>query len=451
LGGLSAEGHTTPDVVAGGLSLGGVSAEREIEADVVAGGLSVGGLSVEREIVADVVAGGLSLGGLSVEREIEADLVLGGMSLGGRAIDTWRAADVVAGGRSLGGRVIDTWRAADVVRGGRSLGGLSAEAEIEADVVVGGVSLGGLSAETEIEADVVVGGVSLGGQAIEAGIVPPIAINTSFTYTSGGALEAHLWDGSDATAAADPSALTVNTQAAYDFGNPFVAVALRLITATANGFGNAAVFNVQYSDISLTSGFLNVTTVSIPAGLGKAVYKAIPASGAHRYWRIAYASGTTAGGAWLGELSFYGTPANLVPPRLSPVAVNTSFTYTTGALESHLYDGVDGTSAADPAALNANTHAAYDFGAPVTIQGVRAITAVANGFGNPATFNIQYSDTSLTAGFSTAVQIAIPAGLGKSVYQLVPASGAHRYWRIFYLSGTLAGGAWLGELSFYGS
>jgi hypothetical protein len=133
----------------------------------------------------------------------------------------------------------------------------------------------------------------------------------------------------------------------------------------------------------------------------------------------------------------------------TPSAVNTSFTVTTGgAAQANLYDGSDATGAADPGGINASTQAAYDFGSNKTVRRVRVITAAANGWAAATTVNIQYSDTSLTAGWTTADQLVIPTGVGQAVVKDIADFGAHRYWRIVYVSGTTGGNAWLGELAF---
>lgn len=133
----------------------------------------------------------------------------------------------------------------------------------------------------------------------------PSAVSTTFTNTGGGSAEANLYDGSDATPAADPAGLTASTKAAYDLGAALNVVQCRVITAAVNGFANGATFNIDYSDTSLTSGFTNASTIVITAGTAKVSVAGFASVGAHRYWRIAYASGTTGGNAWLGELTFY--------------------------------------------------------------------------------------------------------------------------------------------------
>lgn len=134
---------------------------------------------------------------------------------------------------------------------------------------------------------------------------------------------------------------------------------------------------------------------------------------------------------------------------LVPIAVDTTFTHNAGgAAQANLYDGNDATAAADPAGVNVNQHVSYDLGSAQAINRVRAITAAVNGYGGATTYSVQYSDTSLTAGWSVEVaMITIPAGLGQSVTLDLPAAGAHRFWRIMYKSGG-SGNCWLGEVSF---
>lgn len=168
----------------------------------------------------------------------------------------------------------------------------------------------------------------------------PSAVSTTFTHAAGGAAQANLYDGSDTTPAADPAGLTASTKAAYDFGTPKQIERCRAITAPSNGFTNAATFNIEYSDTSLTAGFSVASTIVVPAGVGQAVIKLFTPVGSHRYWRIANPTGTLSGNAWLGELTFYtqtndagsyavaGNAAVFTPKMLSSVA---SFTVTGSA------------------------------------------------------------------------------------------------------------------------
>lgn len=143
-------------------------------------------------------------------------------------------------------------------------------------------------------------------------------------------------------------------------------------------------------------------------------------------------------------------PSSSAGPVQAPSAVDTSFTYASGgAAQAQLYDGDDATPAADGAGLTSSTHAAYDFGSAKDIRRVRAITAPSSGLANTITFNIQYSDTSLTSGMTTADTIIVNAGTAQLTIKDIASVGAHRYWRIMYTSGTTGGNAWMGELSFY--
>ena len=134
----------------------------------------------------------------------------------------------------------------------------------------------------------------------------PSAVNTSFTYTGGGAGEAQLYDFNDATPAADPVGVNMNTHAAYDFGSAKDIRRIRAITATqGGGFTNSMTVDIGYSDTSLTTGFTNFTTMVVPAGTGQSVTADFASQGAHRYWRIYYKSGTTTFNGWLGDLDMY--------------------------------------------------------------------------------------------------------------------------------------------------
>ncbi|WP_128934019.1 hypothetical protein [Bradyrhizobium zhanjiangense] len=145
----------------------------------------------------------------------------------------------------------------------------------------------------------------IGGEGRAQRAVSPSAVDTSFTLATGGAAQAQLYDGNDATPAADPGGLTASTHAAYDFGAAKSIARMRAITASANGFGASIVFAIQYSDTGLASGFTTANTITVNAGTAQLSDKQIGDFGAHRYWRIIYQSGTTGGNAWLGELTFY--------------------------------------------------------------------------------------------------------------------------------------------------
>ena len=136
-------------------------------------------------------------------------------------------------------------------------------------------------------------------------VITPVAVNTSFTHAAGGAAQANMYDGNDATPFADPAGANTSTRAAYQFSTAREIRRLRFLTHSSFGFTHAITFNIAYSDTSLTAGFTNLDTLVIPAGTAQEVVKDVAAHGAHLYWRIHYASGTTGGNVWGGELSMY--------------------------------------------------------------------------------------------------------------------------------------------------
>lgn len=151
-----------------------------------------------------------------------------------------------------------------------------------------------------------------------------------------------------------------------------------------------------------------------------------------------------------------GAAAPLVLTRIAASSIGGTFTYGAGgAAEANLNDNNDATMAADGSGLSSGTRAAYDFGSAVAIRRIRVITAPSNGFGNEITFDIRYSDTDLTSGFSTVTgavtQIVVPAGLSQEAIANIDANGSHRYWAIEYALGTTGGNAWLGgvDMSHY--
>lgn len=303
--------------------------------------------------------------------------------------------------------------------------------------------------------------------------VTPSAVSTTFTYTGGSpaAAEAHLYDGDLTTDAADPAGLTASTMAAYDFGSAQDIRAVALTTGHTvqstsghGGFPNACVFDIEYSDTSLTSGFgASIATITAQAGHDMYSQTVFTKFGLHRFWRIIYNSGTTGNDAWMAELGFqvnkgpnlgFGMAVALtLPSVITPTAVNTTFTYTVGAAEANLYDGSLATNAADPAGLTSSTHAAYDFGSAKTITSITVTTGSSSGFANAAVFKLQYSDTSLTAGWTdvTSGSFTIKAGISQATTLGSIVSGSHRYWRIIYVSGTTGGNAWLAELDMTGT
>lgn len=139
----------------------------------------------------------------------------------------------------------------------------------------------------------------------------PTAVSTTFTYSnSGGANQANLYDGSDATPAADPVGLRETTMAAYDLGAAYDITRVRLITAPVNGFGTTAVFAIQYSDAGLNGPWTTANaTITAKTGTSQLATTTFSSVGAHRYWRIAWQSSPDVGvNGWLGELGFYSSP-----------------------------------------------------------------------------------------------------------------------------------------------
>lgn len=133
----------------------------------------------------------------------------------------------------------------------------------------------------------------------------PVAISSTFTYNAQGAAEAQLYDGNDTTPSADPAGLTTGTMAAFDYGTFLRPTACRVKVANSFGFGADVTFRVQYSDTGLSGPWTNGPTFLISGGTGSIANVPISDIGAHKYWRIAYASGGSLGtNAWLGEVTF---------------------------------------------------------------------------------------------------------------------------------------------------
>jgi hypothetical protein len=237
----------------------------------------------------------------------------------------------------------------------------------------------------------------------------PSAVSTTFTYTTGAA-EANLYDGNDATAAADPLGLTVNTKAAYDLGSAKAIMRCRAISAPANGFTNAATFNIEWSDTSLTAGFTTASTIVLPAGVSQAAISDFFV-GSHRFWRIAYSSGTTGGNAWLGELTFYTQSAdpgaftaggNAAQFRMAEAASGASYAVTAteavfkpslaGSVGSFLETGYTAMFSAT-FSVGVSSYAVSDLSAPLKI-------ALA---GNPADYALTGSSVAFPMVFLTTV------------------------------------------------
>lgn len=305
--------------------------------------------------------------------------------------------------------------------------------------------------------------------------IQPTSIGGTLNYTGGGAALSQVADGMTTTYAADAGGLTSGTSGtavAYDFGSAKSIAQITVLVAPTvgglQGWSTSAAMSIEYSDTSLTSGFTSTgKTVTVvgsasPTLITSTSFNLNAEFGAHRYWRIINKSGATGSNAWLAEVVMneftgFGLGANMAAalsltnaPQI-PVAVNTSFTFTSGAAEANLYDGVSGTYAADPGGENTNTHASYDLGSAKTITGVRIVTANANGgWTNQMVLAVQYSDTSLTAGWTSAgATITVPAGLNKTASVSGISAGSHRYWRVIYQSGTVVGAnAWTDEIAF---
>src|SRR3989338_7707568 len=125
-----------------------------------------------------------------------------------------------------------------------------------------------------------------------------------------------------------------------------------------------------------------------------------------------------------------------------------SGTFTAGNGSAALIDDNTGTSGADSSGLNANTNFKIDFGAG-DAKHIRKLTISKDGtfgFANAATMKLEYSDndSSWTQAGSNFV-IAVGTSTTAEVYTF-PATGAHRYWRVYYVSGTTGGNAWIREV-----
>lgn len=240
---------------------------------------------------------------------------------------------------------------------------------------------------------------NVGGSAI----VLPSAVNTTFTFTGSGNLEAHLYDNNDTTTAADPAGLTSSTSAAYDFGSAAAISMLRVITAPSSGFTNAATFNIQYSDTSLTAGFTTITTITIPAGTSQVATASWTGAGSHRYWRIIYLSGSTGGNAWLGELSF---------KTASNFTLVTKF-QTADASVSNAYVLIEYDNS-DAPTLNTDMtcEVTCDGGTHWTSATLSLVTANSQGGRSVATI----PDTACTAGTSFATRIKTFNGKVAAIY-----------------------------------
>jgi hypothetical protein len=160
----------------------------------------------------------------------------------------------------------------------------------------------------------------------------------------------------------------------------------------------------------------------------------VPTFGANSNWTV-----------WQGALKGIGGTAPL------PTAVLTTFDYASqGAAPAQLYDGIDSTPSADSRGLQTDTAAAFDYGGAILPSNCRIKVADTFGLSAAASFKIQWSDTSLSAGW-TDIGVTISLGAGVSGIgngSIANTVGHHRYWRIIYNSGSISSNAWLGELTF---
>jgi hypothetical protein len=129
----------------------------------------------------------------------------------------------------------------------------------------------------------------------------------TMTFTLAGAAQVHLRDNNSTTAAADPAGLTTNTALGYDFGRAIKVRRIATLTAAANGTSVSSIFNIQYSDdnVTWTTVTGSATTHTFSAGLSQSNTTDIDDNGSHRYWRLKYLSGTTAGNFWIATLDMY--------------------------------------------------------------------------------------------------------------------------------------------------
>lgn len=146
----------------------------------------------------------------------------------------------------------------------------------------------------------------------------------TMTFASGGAAQVHLRDNNSTTAAADSGGLNTNTALGYDFGRAIKVRRITTLTAAANGTSVSSIFNIQYSDDNSTWTTVtgSATTHTFSAGLSQSNTTDIDDNGSHRYWRLKYLSGTTAGNFWIATLDMYVN--DIGPNSWFPVNVSTT-------------------------------------------------------------------------------------------------------------------------------
>ena len=128
-----------------------------------------------------------------------------------------------------------------------------------------------------------------------------------------------------------------------------------------------------------------------------------------------------------------------------------TMTYGVGAAAVNLRDNNPNTAAADPNGINVNTAMGYDFGRAIKIRKITTLTALTSGVSYNLVFNIQYSDDNSTWTTITGTPTThnISAGTGQSNSTSFDDNGSHRYWRLFYLSGTIGGDCWIATLDMF--
>ena len=127
-------------------------------------------------------------------------------------------------------------------------------------------------------------------------------------------------------------------------------------------------------------------------------------------------------------------------------------TMTVSGGNAALIDDAPGTAAADVSGYNTSTAFRVDFGAGVTkdLSGLSITKETGTGIDNDAIMVLQYSDDD-SAWTTAGSAFTISAGTSgvAEYFGIAHSGGAHRYWRIFYSSGTTGGNFWLQEVEFF--
>ena len=132
------------------------------------------------------------------------------------------------------------------------------------------------------------------------------------------------------------------------------------------------------------------------------------------------------------------------------MTVGGSLTYSGAGGNAALIDDNSGTSAADPSGYNTGTSWSVDLGAgnAQTVNKITVTKDTTNGLGNAATMKLEYSDNNSTwtqAGGNFTISSGT-SGTAES-FTFSYDNSAHRYWRIYYVSGTTGGNFWLQEIT----